>query len=87
MRLNRLDTVVFTSNGRPVHGSAIAFDPREGVVLCKVRGKPFRWEGGPGGEYLTVAGNLVLGKQAFSDSIFAVPVKDITDVKPFAGGR
>ena len=80
---NQYDIVTFTAeDGRTLRGSALRYDPRSGVVVVKVMGPAFRWEGGPLGEYLDRKGNLVPGKVGHEDSLWFIPATKITAIQP-----
>lgn len=81
MRLKRYDVITFTLNGKEHRGSALRYDPASGVIVAKVFGRTFRWEGGPPGEYLDSKDNLVPGKIGCGDSLWLVPFTAITNVE------
>lgn len=83
MKLRKLDVITWTdADGVERRGAAVRFDPKGGVIVAKVFGKPFRWEGGPPGESLDRRGNLIPGQVGYSDSLWIVPVGSVTGVQP-----
>lgn len=81
MRLRKLDVITFNIDGTEHRGTALRYDPRSGVIVAKVFGRPFRWEGGPPGEYLDRRDNLVQGQIGYSDSLWLVPYTAITGIQ------